>query len=211
MLPISEIRGDTIILKDWGLRAILRVDGVNLDLKNPDEQQVIIERYKRFLNGLDFPIQILVRNTYLDLTPYVSYMQKNVKQIDNDALREQGNAYISFLDQINITQWLLYVKEFYVVIPLYEWTMRSDENGMKMSWLDKLLTALNPRDSAEQIVSRYRSFLKTRGSLDTRCSVVEEWLSAIGMGVERLKTAEIISLLFQTYNPSSHKGQSSFS
>jgi hypothetical protein len=53
------------------LRAILRVDGVNLDLKDSEDQQAILERYKRFLNGLDFPIQILVRNTYLDLTPYI--------------------------------------------------------------------------------------------------------------------------------------------
>ncbi|MBP6085716.1 hypothetical protein KA478_00620 [Patescibacteria group bacterium] len=71
------------------MRAILKVDGVNLDLKNSDEQQIILERYKRFLNGLDFPIQILVRNTYLDLTPYIAYMQKNVAKIENEALKDQ--------------------------------------------------------------------------------------------------------------------------
>jgi hypothetical protein len=104
MLPISEIRSDTVILKDGGLRAILRIDGVNLDLKNADEQQIILERYKRFLNGLDFPIQILVRNTYLDLSPYVAYMQKNVGRIENEALKQQGENYISFLEQINVAQ-----------------------------------------------------------------------------------------------------------
>ncbi|MBO4203709.1 hypothetical protein J5893_02655 [bacterium] len=71
MLPISEIRDGTIILKDGGLRGILKVEGLNLDLKNADEQAVVLEQYKRFLNGLDFPIQILVRNTYLDLTDYL--------------------------------------------------------------------------------------------------------------------------------------------
>ena len=82
MLPISEIKNDTIILKDGGLRAILKVTGLNLDLKNYDEQQVILEQYKRFLNGLGFPIQILIRNTYLDLSNYISYVQKNVKRIE---------------------------------------------------------------------------------------------------------------------------------
>ena len=71
MLPISEIRDGTIILKDGGLRGILKVEGLNLDLKNADEQAIVLEQYKRFLNGLDFPIQILVRNTYLDLTDYL--------------------------------------------------------------------------------------------------------------------------------------------
>jgi hypothetical protein len=32
------------------MRSVIKVDGLNLDLKNYDEQQVIIEQYKRFLN-----------------------------------------------------------------------------------------------------------------------------------------------------------------
>jgi len=50
MLSISEIKSDTIILKDGGIRAILKVSGLNLDLKNFDEQNIIIEQYKKFLN-----------------------------------------------------------------------------------------------------------------------------------------------------------------
>ena len=38
MLPISEIKNNTLILKDAGIRAILKVTGLNLDLKNGDEQ-----------------------------------------------------------------------------------------------------------------------------------------------------------------------------
>lgn len=207
MLPISEIRGDTIILKDGGLRAILRVDGVNLDLKNADEQQIILERYKRFLNWLDFPIQILVRNTYLDLTPYITYMQKNVNRIEHDALKQQWQNYISFLEQINIAQGLLYVKEFYIIVPLYS-GVNDDENKIKQSWLDKVLSALNAKDSAETIVSRYRNFLKTRSQIDTRCSVISDGLMGLWMRVDRLQTSEVISLLFQVYNPSLHKWQS---
>lgn len=208
MLPISEVRGDTIILKDGWLRGVLRVDGVNLDLKNADEQQIILERYKRFLNGLDFPIQILVRNNYLDLSPYIAYMQKNVWRIENEALRDQGESYVSFLEQINVAQGLLYVKEFYIIVPLYDSGTKTDENNMKLSRLDKLLAVLNPKDSAEQIVARYRTFLRIKSQLDTRCAVVKDALMPLGMSVERLDTSDIIALLFQTYNPASHKWQS---
>ena len=117
MLPISEIKNGIVILKDGGLRSIIKVEWLNLDLKNFDEQQVILEQYKRFLNWLAFPIQILVRNTYLDLTEYLSYLKKNVKDIDNPALKNQGNSYISFLEWIDNQQWLIYVKDLYVVIP----------------------------------------------------------------------------------------------
>lgn len=43
MLPISEIHGDTIILKDGGYRNIIKVTGLNLDLKSEDEQMRIFE------------------------------------------------------------------------------------------------------------------------------------------------------------------------
>lgn len=78
MLPISEIKGDTIILKDGGMRAILKIDGLNLDLKNYDEQQLVLQQYKKFLNSLNFPLQILIRNTYLDLSDYISYVKGQV-------------------------------------------------------------------------------------------------------------------------------------
>jgi len=81
MLPISEIRGDTVILKDGGIRAVVRLTGVNLDLRNYDEQEVIAEQYKRFLNGLDFPVQIMVRNTYLELSDFITYVQGNTMKI----------------------------------------------------------------------------------------------------------------------------------
>lgn len=89
MLPISEIRGDTVILKDGGLRAILRLTGVNLDLRNFDEQTMVAEQYKRFLNGLDFPIQIMVRNTYLELSDFITYVRGNVNQVDRPLLKDQ--------------------------------------------------------------------------------------------------------------------------
>jgi len=89
MLPISEIKNDTIILKDGGLRAVLKVSGLNMDLKNFEEQQIILEQYKKFLNGLDFPLQIIVRNTYLDLSDYLNYVKKNVSEIENTTLQKQ--------------------------------------------------------------------------------------------------------------------------
>jgi len=89
MSPISEIRGDTVILKDGGLRSIIRVTGLNIDLKNYDEQQQTVEQYKRFLNGLDFPIQILIRNNYLELSDYISYMKDNVNVVAHSSLKAQ--------------------------------------------------------------------------------------------------------------------------
>jgi len=105
----------------------LRITGLNLDLKNFDEQQIILEQYKKFLNGLDFPIQILVRNTYLDLSMYLHYIKTNVDNIENLTLQKQGEAYYKFLQDIDMQQGLIYTKEFYIIVPFYEGEKDNEE------------------------------------------------------------------------------------
>ncbi len=207
MLPLSEVRSDTIILKDWGLRAILKIDGLNIDLRNYEEQEAVVEQYKRFLNGLDFPIQILIRNTYLELSDYITYMHDHVNAIDNDTLKWQGEWYITFLDGINTKQGLIYVKEFYVVIPYYP--LEQDMN-IRKPWRRKFLDALSTRETPEKVVERYRSFLRNDKFLDTRVNVVLEGLRGVGMAGERLGLSDIVTLLFKCYNPDSHKDQALF-
>ena len=209
MLPVSEIKNDTMILKDGGLRAILKIQGLNLDLKNFDEQQIILEQYKKFLNGLDFPLQILVRNTYLDLSDYLDYIKDNVGQLINPNLQEQGQSYLKFLQDIDLQQGLIYTKEFYIVVPFYE--SENDSKQIKKSWRDKLLGALRAKDSVEKIVERYRLFVKGKSGLETRCNLINDGLYSMGVTVERLSTADIISLLFRCYNPLIHSSESKLS
>jgi len=205
MLPISEIKNDTIILKDGWLRSIIKVDGINLDLKNFEEQQIVLEQYKRFLNGLDFPIQIIVRNNYLDLSGYLWYINKNLSKITNPTLKQTGEAYYNFLENIDSKQWMIFEKSFYIVIPYYQW--EKDENSIKKSWITKLMAVLNSKDSVEKIVERYRSFQKWKSMLDTRSNLIMEWLNWIGINTEKTTTWDIISLLFNYYNPLLHNAQ----
>jgi len=205
MLPVSEIKNNTIILKDWWLRHVLRVFGLNLDLRNFDEQQIVLEQYKRFLNWLSFPIQIIIRNTYLDLSNYLQYVKSNVADIDNMVLQNQWNEYASFLEDIDSKQWLIYVKEFYIVVPYYDW--EQDASSINKPWWNKLLDVLNTKDSVEKIVEKYRDFLKWRNMLDTRTSLITDWLASMWIIAEKLTTSEIISLLFRYYNPLIHWAQ----
>ena len=208
LLPISEIKNGIVILKDWGLRSIIKIEGLNLDLKNYDEQQVILEQYKRFLNWLSFPIQILIRNTYLDLTEYLSYLRKNLKEIDNPALKNQWDNYVKFLEWIDNQQWLIYVKEFYVVIPYYR-DERDAEQVNRSRW-DKFLNVLNAKDDVEMIVERYRTFIKCEQNIQTRENVLIAWLNDLWMSAERLDTAGVVSLLFRMYNPLLDSSQARF-
>lgn len=208
MLPISEVKNWIIILKDWWLRSVIKVEWLNLDLKNFDEQQTILEQYKRFLNWLDFPIQILIRNTYLDLTDYLSYLKKNLKEIDNPALKRQWNSYVTFLEGIDNQQWLIYVKEFYIIIPYYR-DERDAEQVNRSRW-DKILNILNSKDDIEMIVERYRKFIKYEQNIQTRENVLISGLNDLWMSAERLDTSWVISLLFRMYNPLLDSSQARF-
>ena len=199
MLPISEIKDGYAILKDGGIRAVLKADGINLDLKNFNEIQSTLEQYKRFLNGLEFPLQFLVRNTYLDLREYLNYVTTNVEKLDPWALKEQGKNYASFLEDINMKQGLIYVKEFYVIIPYY--VNEADTDQVKKPRRSKLMDTLNAKDDIETIVARYRNFVKGQKMLNTRIALIQEGLWGMGIKTELLNTKELISLLFSVYNP----------
>lgn len=174
MLPISEIRNDTIIMKDGGLRAIVKINGLNLDLKNGDEQQIVLEQYKKFLNGLEFPIQVLVRNTFLDLSNYLNYIKQNITNIQNPTLKKQGESYYQFLQNIDMQQGLIYNKEFYVIVPYYDG--EQDKGQVQRARWSKLLDVLNAKDSVEKTILRYRQFLKGKVALDTRKNLIIDGL-----------------------------------
>ena len=205
MLPISEVLQDTIILKDWGLRAIIRVDGLNLDLRNYDEQQIVVEHYKKFLNWLSFPIQIWIRSNYLDLTDYIKYLKDHIAKIENDVLKFQAEQYTYFIERLNEQKGMIYVKEFYVIVPFYSGE-KDMENIRKPFWA-KILEMLEPKDTPEKIISRRREFFKSKSQLDMRVNLIQSWLRELGMTSQRLTTKDLLWLLFEFYNPLSHKSQ----
>ena len=67
-LRMSEIKNDSVVVDDGTLRAILGVSSTNFDLKSQDEQNSIIFNFQRFLNSLDFPIQILMQSRKMEIS-----------------------------------------------------------------------------------------------------------------------------------------------
>jgi hypothetical protein len=61
----------------------------------------VLEQYKRFLNGLNFPVQILIRNTYLDLSDYLNFVREKVSAIANPVIHKHGDQYADFLARID--------------------------------------------------------------------------------------------------------------
>ena len=99
-LPIAEIKQDTVMLKNGGLRVVLHVSSMNFSLKSEDEQQAIIGSYQQFLNTLTFPVQIVVRSTKLNVDAYVADLEARAEKHKNPLLKEQTLDYATFIQRL---------------------------------------------------------------------------------------------------------------
>ncbi|HHX58944.1 MAG TPA: hypothetical protein GX706_04255 [Candidatus Moranbacteria bacterium] len=190
-IEISEIKDGTVVLKDGSLRAVLAVSSINFDLKDTSEQEAIVYAFQRFLNTLDFPLQIVISTRKYDIKPYLSGLERRREVERNPLLRDQIFDYIEFVKELvnvsNITS-----KTFYIVVPFY--VVESSKQG----WLEKISIAINPRKA---IFQRREFFETNKNQLFQRVLEVQEAISPTGVRVVPLSTQELIEMYYNFYNP----------
>ena len=76
-------------MKDNSVRIILKCSTINFLLKNTDEQDSIIISFQRFLNSIDFPIQIMVRSKKLDIDSYLNNLNSRALKQENQLLQNK--------------------------------------------------------------------------------------------------------------------------
>ena len=69
-IDIENIEEDVVILKNSGLRQIVMVSGINLDLVSEEERNTTLHLYQNFLNSLDFPTQFLIHSRKFNIENY---------------------------------------------------------------------------------------------------------------------------------------------
>ena len=185
-VPIKEVRGGTIVLKDGGLRAVIAVSSVNLALKSADEQLATISQFRAFLNSLGFPVQIVTQSRRLDIRPYLLMLDGKMKDQREPLLRLQTAGYISFIREFT-EQVAIMRKHFYVVVPYNDYSISTGGGFFSSKAKNKEVEKTN--------------FEERQTQLDERVNVVIGGLEACGVRTERLKTEEIIELFYKTFNP----------
>ncbi|MFA5010121.1 MAG: hypothetical protein WC553_02760 [Patescibacteria group bacterium] len=196
LLPIKEIRDGVITLKSDGYRTILMVNAINFNLKSTDEQQALLENYQNFLNGLSFPIQIVMQSRTLDLDGYLTELGTAATAQTNELLRTQTNEYITFVrDLIGVAN--IMSKTFYVVIPY-------DESAVSGGGFRGLFGKKSAPTSG-------RKFDEIKAELDERTALVSNGLASLGLNNVQLNTQEMIELFYTTYNLDTARRQKLFS
>lgn len=194
-LPIAEIRDGVVVLKDGGMRAVVQVSSINLQLKSEDEQMATIEAYQQFLNTIDFPIQIVIQSRKVDLDHYFQVFEKQTQNIVSPLLKEQARDYEEFLKKITDYADIM-EKKFFVVIAADP--LRSDvQKGLFAQFFE----SISPEDTLEKVKTRRLEFKSLFDVVSKRVDVVNAGLERCGLRVKRLSTQELITLYYQSYNP----------
>ncbi len=189
-LRMSEIKNDAVVLDDGTLRAILAVSSTNFDLKSQDEQNSIIYSFQRFLNSLEFSVQILMQSRKMEIGNYLEKLKRIAEKQTNELLRVQTLEYTEFISRL-IENASIMNKNFYIIVPLGE-SIKPKAAG----FFSKIFGGGKARETKERI----ENFEKAKASLDLRVESVLANLGGIGVKSTRLKTEEIIQLYYNSYN-----------
>jgi hypothetical protein len=191
-LMFTEIKDGIVVMRDGSLRMIILASALNFDLKSPQEQDAIEYAYQGFLNGLHFPIQIIVRSRKLELDGYLENLEVLQANQENPLLAGLMEDYIynirGLLEQVNIMN-----KEFYVVIPYYLdlASKKKDNAGFKLASLLKSNT--DTQQTTEMFEQRKRDLIQ-------RTNLVAQGLAQLGIRAAVLSTQEITELFYTSYN-----------
>ncbi len=129
-LGFKEIDNDSIIIKKPRIKlisriakklnipyksqekiAIIKVMPINFSIKHSDDQESIIKNFQKFLNSLDFEIQILIKSHPLNINNYFD----SIKHSINKSYKSYYKEYEELI-QDNITSRSINDKSFYIVI-----------------------------------------------------------------------------------------------
>lgn len=193
-LQIAEIRDNLLILKNGGVRAIVKTSSVNVHLKSEDEQNAVIYSYQNFLNTLEFPIQIVVRSKKLDLDNYLDDLGGIAKKQTHTLLKEQTVDYIDYIKRL-IEYADIMQKEFYVVVPY------DPPRAKKPTLIQKFMQRMSQKDSIMELRQRNREFETLYKGLMQRVNVTSSGLQNCGLKADQLKTDELVTLFYECYNP----------
>jgi hypothetical protein len=199
-LPFSEIRENMIMMKDGSSRMVLRVHALNFNLKSTEEQDAILMSYQRFLNALNFPIQIMIRSLKVDIESYINKLKNLALKQENPLLQEQTYKYVDFLTTlIDLAQ--IMKKEFYIVVPYdlenNESVRKTDVFGVfKSFW-----SSLSQEESVADIRANRIRMTRLKKWNYERLSTVKMTLESIGLKADEVEKAELVKLIYNYYNP----------
>ena len=203
LVDIQEIKENAVILKDGSMRQIVMVGGVNFALKSELEQKIITEGYQNLLNGIDFPLQILVHSRKVNIEKYTQGLLTRKDSEESPLLKSQIDEYVEFVRGF-VQKNAIMEKTFLVVVPFYP---TSSIGARQKSLLGNLFGS---KDKKEQDAAKAKgeketalTFHENMAQLAQRSGQVMSGLLNIGLDAALLENDALVELFYNFYNPQS--------
>lgn len=196
-MTISEIRDDTMVMKEGTLRAVLLVSSINFALKSEDEQNAIIFGYISFLNSLDTTLQIVIQSRKLNLDNYLLDIKRAEQEQTNDLLKLQTTEYRKYITEL-VELGDIMTKRFYVVV------YYNPTSSKKRNFWQRGSDVISP---TKLIKLTQKEFIKRHKELFIGVDKIVSGLSSMGLRASVLNTQSLIELFYNTYNPAISQSQ----
>jgi hypothetical protein len=213
-VAVEAIEGGAVRLVGGHYRAVLEIGSLSLALQGPAAQEATLAGYAAFLNGLSYPVQILVRLLPVELDGYIVDLEQRAQHLLPEPLATVARDHSTFARRLARERTLL-ERRFYLVVPA-DGAPRLAQSGawpvarfahMLPFWrhgggragthggahADALAAATSAADAAEA----------TRRQLEVRCEEVTRQLARCELTARRLDGRELTNLLYSCWCPES--------
>ncbi len=185
--------------------SILEISTINFLLKSEEEQDALVEGYRRLLKALPFPIQIVIRNQPLDLRPYLTQIQSKIPKAlgaEEPCLAPQGERSLpvsvatpeqagswealalgleAFIEQMG-SQRTLVERHCYLIIPAPDPVISSRRFAFRKQ----------RRVRQEELTERCLQ------ELAVRCEMLQQQFASLGLRTHRI-VGEQLARLYQSF------------
>ncbi|MDD3434637.1 MAG: hypothetical protein PHD96_01795 [Candidatus Pacebacteria bacterium] len=200
LIPIYQIKKGVIILKDGSLRSIVEVAGVNIDLKSPEEQNILFNSWRAILNTLEFSLQVVILSYRLNINPYLTFLKNQIDRESIELLKIQGEDYYNFLTSL-VTQNSIMKKRFFLAVPFTPLTFTPTKAAGQLSASFKNMFNFSREAFSQVSPISDQEFERAYQQLIIRQTNLAGNLNKMGLSCRVLDTKEIIELLYNLYNP----------
>jgi type IV secretory pathway VirB4 component len=201
LVDVQEIKQNTVTVKDGSFRQIIMVGGVNFSLKSEMEQNILTQGYQTFLNGIDFPLQILIHSRKVNIDKYIQTLMDRREVEQSPILQNQIDEYTKFVQGF-VEKNAIMEKVFLVVVSFYPTSAlpgaKSVSGIMSMFGGKKKTPAV---ETAQRAEAADKLFSENLAQLSQRTTQVKSGLSNIGLEATVLDDEELIELFYNFYNP----------
>jgi hypothetical protein len=208
-VTVEDVIGDVVCLRGTHpqmreYRAAVAVESINFALKSEREQEAILAAYAAFLNGLQFPIQVLAQIRPLALQPYLDHVRmERARAREQEIIVEATTVwdqltdeYLSFVAGLAEERTIL-ERRFFVMVPAD--TATADRGSDPLDVLRRVTSQVFQRRKADP--STRSDFVLARQQLALRVDVVITELGRMGVVAARLGNVALLELCAHALAP----------